>query len=1221
MSDKNNEKKPKKKKQKGKKSEYLSNSPYLSHSSYDNAVNAVTQMVKKKNVYNIGIIAPYGAGKSSLIATYKDSNKKKLFFWRKKITQISLLNLCENNSSDYDKTEIKRSEGEEKQETSKTNGSRNTTKRDMNSLLEKSILEQLFFKEKKATLPFSKIERIYNRFWPALFISLLVVALIASIVLTITEYQKSTVFFPDSHGKFFFHFLFAGVGLFFVLLLVIFTFVRIGKLKYKNIEVAFNEIKEGSVLNLFLDEIVYYFKKTRINVVIFEDIDRFETVRLFTKLREINHVLNNNKRIRRKITFIYCVSDNFFQNYNDRAKFFDFVLSLVPVLGHKSVGDPINSCIKKNELKLDSVFSKKMSRFISDKRVLNNIINDYTYFKLEISDDKIDNKKLFAMMVYKNLYFKDYVELQNNRGLLFELFGDYKQKRIAAINANNKEELRDIEKELEEFSKSKFIAKNFRDLKAMVTGIVISTGTSSTSPTSGYNDITSLNSFENVSTGLYVQTNVIIRSPYYNQNMSGTTYKNLDLASINNQLGKPLQELEKSISESYTKELVAKRLSIKQRILEANSLKLKEIFTKYGIDTDTSEKIKETPFVLFSIMNGYIDESYYLYIGHHNSGADEAFIINVVSGVDTDPLQELEEPKFVIIQIDVSEFGNKSVLNYSLIEALFSSSENEEKQERVLSYLSLNESDRRSFVYGYYVRNNRFDNFMISICKRNNSIVKELFENEKITKEEKLAIISDLVKNRKEINIADLNQDNVIGSAIEENRYSIDELLPLFKNVDDFLAFLSEMSVKALKYLTYSDTESNVWKQALLSITKNFLFEINSRNLKEIGKICMSCDEINVSSFISDECPFKDYMRNNIDEVVNVVSNESVTLHEKEDVVFTILTHEAVSYASKKNFIRALAERVEYRDEYSEDVCTLLLEFNKIKSDWNDVTKAYVKANKDSINMCDIVVKNQGTMNGSIDSKELLLAIVSSIHDREDKKELIESMYNQINVKCEVDDIKDDLITSLFLKKLIIDPSVENFKKCSSRPLSIIEMLIIDEELVRYMGELNLNKKILIEILESKDIDENLKLSIMRYNEKIVVDNFDDDNFRNLLLEIIANTRNIGLSGLATYKLVKKMKTIESIIASQIEEIALNKLPDVDLLKYIELCDGKIYRRLTETASDDVFLDTNDFDRNVYIGVLIKRKLLVKSGNRNKIHTKVNVKKIHNLLNPSDKND
>ena len=54
----------------------VSTSPVVDYEMYDKYVDAIHHKIKADDVCNIGVIAPYGAGKSSLIKTYKDKYPK-----------------------------------------------------------------------------------------------------------------------------------------------------------------------------------------------------------------------------------------------------------------------------------------------------------------------------------------------------------------------------------------------------------------------------------------------------------------------------------------------------------------------------------------------------------------------------------------------------------------------------------------------------------------------------------------------------------------------------------------------------------------------------------------------------------------------------------------------------------------------------------------------------------------------------------------------------------------------------------------------------------------------------------------------------------------------------------------------------------------------------------------------------------------------------------------
>lgn len=127
----------------------VSTEPVCDEKQYGVYADILDQKIKAKSVFNIGIIAPYGAGKSSLIKTYKE--KRLNCCQRKRVTTISLANF----NTDDDKTKNETSKDNEKN--SKTVNKKNETSqiKDIESEIEKSILEQIIFKENKAKLPHS----------------------------------------------------------------------------------------------------------------------------------------------------------------------------------------------------------------------------------------------------------------------------------------------------------------------------------------------------------------------------------------------------------------------------------------------------------------------------------------------------------------------------------------------------------------------------------------------------------------------------------------------------------------------------------------------------------------------------------------------------------------------------------------------------------------------------------------------------------------------------------------------------------------------------------------------------------------------------------------------------------------------------------------------------------------------------------------------------------
>lgn len=99
----------------------------------------------------------------------------------------------------------------------------------------------------------------------------------------------------------------------------------------KDIQIKPANDDQESILNRHLDEIVYFFQSTKYDLVIIEDLDRFNNPDIFFTLREINSLVNENAGVKRTVRFLYALRDDMFIN-TDRTKFFEFIIPVIPII-------------------------------------------------------------------------------------------------------------------------------------------------------------------------------------------------------------------------------------------------------------------------------------------------------------------------------------------------------------------------------------------------------------------------------------------------------------------------------------------------------------------------------------------------------------------------------------------------------------------------------------------------------------------------------------------------------------------------------------------------------------------------------------------------------------------------------------------------------------------------------------------------------------------------
>lgn len=245
-----------------------------------------------------------------------------------------------------------------------------------------------------------------------------------------------------------------------------FTFIKKLSLKAEkietDIEIFSNESSRVSYFDRYLDDVLYLFKQSEADVIVFEDIERFNDSRIFEKLKELNIIINRNRKAnhKRKLVFFYIVKDDLFES-QERTKFFDYIIPIVPVVTAS------NSHIKLNEILtemgedkyFDEVFLLNVALYLDDMRLITNICNEYLTYK-ETLDFEINPHKLFSLIVYKNIFPKDFSLLQRNQGDLLKKLNVREEQLFITNEETNIDQQNDI---TTFFINNNYIDKNYRN--------------------------------------------------------------------------------------------------------------------------------------------------------------------------------------------------------------------------------------------------------------------------------------------------------------------------------------------------------------------------------------------------------------------------------------------------------------------------------------------------------------------------------------------------------------------------------------------------------------------------------------------------------------------------------------------------------------------------------------------------------------------------------------
>mgnify|MGYP004561859557 FL=1 len=419
-----------------------------------NTVKDLLNAIANDEILNIAVTGPYGSGKSSVIKTFKERVDKDV-----KILDISLATL-DADASLYaaENTTTAGNNGKDIQQPTITA----EQKEILNRKIEFSILQQLVYRKTLETLPFSRLRKI--RHFSKHTIQTIAMYVVGAVVLIAFALQLDFMQIPLFYETFGIpitaQHVISIVSIILLLTMMYETVVYIiknyGGIRLQKISVGGNEIDihdDGSIFNRYLDEILYFFQCTDYNVVIIEDLDRFNTTDIFLKLRELNHLINKSEMIGRTIKFVYAVKDDMFKD-SSRSKFFDYITTVIPVITTTNSKDMLKRALKEQghdeEMADDDI--RDIAFHIDDMRLLYNIVNEYHQYtqRLDKNGQHLEAKKMLAMMTVKNYHPHDFSELHNRRGRLYEVLSPQIKRKFVdiAINKRIEERIKQAEEQL-----------------------------------------------------------------------------------------------------------------------------------------------------------------------------------------------------------------------------------------------------------------------------------------------------------------------------------------------------------------------------------------------------------------------------------------------------------------------------------------------------------------------------------------------------------------------------------------------------------------------------------------------------------------------------------------------------------------------------------------------------------------------------------------------------
>ena len=1022
---------------------------------------AIDYVFDNPDIKNVAITGAYSAGKSSVLASYKKKHEKLRFL------HISLAHF---QSSD------------------KENETKENKKGANEFALEGKILNQLIHQIPSEKIPQTNFKVKKTISFKSVLIRTIVVVLLSVSIIYFTCFNmwkdyvnslsdnwfKSLLSFSTNQ----YALIVVGIIITCLFSLIVYELINIQKNRniFRKINLQGNEIEifeesDDSYFDKYLNEVLYLFENADTNVIVFEDMDRFNTIKIFERLREINtlaniQLKNENKKILR---FFYLLRDDLFIS-KDRTKFFDYIVPVVPVVDSSNSYDQFISHLKKGGVfeKFNESFLQGLSLYIDDMRLLKNIYNEFMIYYNRLNIIEPDYNKMLAIIAYKNLFPSDFADLQLNKGFVYTLFN----------------------------SKNDFIENEIKSLQ------------NSISQRQNHIDKLKSEHFDTIE-----ELNVVFAHKYLNNynwvhkqsdelNDFVTNYLNEDRSKeylsrkqgIDNikdgrifELQQDIYNMEQELNKIHNKQLF-------QIISRKNIDSIFKITTKNEIGEITNfNEIKSSEYfdlLKFLIRNGYIDETYADYMSYFYENSlsriDKIFLRSITDKKAKEYTYQLKSPKLVVSRLRLVDFDQEEILNFDLLTYLLHSSFNPEYIERFIDQLKNTKNFK--FIGAYFDIAPELPSYIKYLNMRWSELfLTALRENCLSEQQVRRYSICSIYYSDDEI-IESVNKDNCLCEYISNSR---DYLAIDNPDIDRLIHCFTLLEV-CFSGFDYDELDKNLFR----AVYEKSLYEINDENLQLIQREVLGAknDEDILHKNYTLLCSHPDsaitqYINQNINAYFDVILKISDgMICDDENVAITILNNSDLTIEHKHSYISALRTTIISIKEITDDsLWSLLLDADIVEYSECNIMDCFnaVKLNESVIayiNRCNIDL-DFSKVEYDEDTKDKLFGCLIVCESIENSK------YEQILVSLDfyyddfdITEISDDKI-AILIGNNIIRMTSKNLEflreKYPDRNYNFILKNI--EQYVDIMNDDLFSQDELLEIL-TWNISDELKIKLLEFS-------------------------------------------------------------------------------------------------------------------------------------------
>ncbi len=677
-----------------------------------------------------------------------------------------------------------------------------------------------------------------------------------------------------------------------ILIYIIYEIIKaqLNRKLFKGVSVQGNTIEifeqsEESYFDKYLNEVLYLFENSGKDVIVFEDMDRYNSNQIFQRLREVNNLVNS-RNSDKQLRFFYLLKDNIFVN-KDRTKFFDFIMPIVPVLDGSNSYDQFIAHFKEGGILelFDEQFLQDISLYIDDMRILKNVYNEFLIYYNQIITTEQSPDKLLSIVIYKNIFPRDFSDLQLNKGYVYTLFDkkeDFIKDEVVRLNMK-KDELR---KKIED-------AKNEHLKDEQEINKIYNPEISQIRSQGYWGDEKELKKLEQE--------------------------KNERILNIRNksderqhQIMGDVSQIEKSIEKLHQKKLheIINRENAEQIFKTTYT---NEIGTEFNFnDIKGSDYF---PLIKYLIRYGYIDETYPDYMTYFYeqslSRTDKIFLRSITDENGLEYSYQIKNPELVLTRLSMASFNKEEILNFDLLSYLFGhgTRANQQRVKKVL--FQIKDAKNFKFINLYFDSQKEIASFVRELNNLWPEAFKAIEAESNFTHERKKEYAIQSIYHTDSINLEKMDEEKSLSSFISKCSDFLNIKTP---DIQRLIEVFELLNIR-FEQINYEKSDKDLFREVYCHSFYVLSYELVCLMLNKVYD-CSDEDALkhkNYTVVVSKrEEALAKYVKDNMNEYLEqVLGHCDGMIFDSEEAIIEILNHSDLQTELRDGYIDTLKTTIE----------------------------------------------------------------------------------------------------------------------------------------------------------------------------------------------------------------------------------------------------------------------------------------------------------------------